>query len=377
MEGPQDTFDTLAKWDLNRGTSRSLDTTTYGTSTIKITANATNTAIRSVARTPYNLSGKTGGVLTVYIPDPSKVREINLYIAADDAFSAFGVYVWRGNSFLKGKNELYFDLKSDLSEIEGAWTGQNSFTAMQVLVAPETGVTADVYCDKIEFITSSVGNVIFTMDDQWSTQYTEAFPILQEYGMKGNIAVISNEVGSTGKMTKAQLQEVYDKGWDLMVHTVNHPDLSTLAKEVQRTEIKGCRQWLIDNGFSRGANTVVYPYGGYNDNTVAVMQEEGITWARSLVDGVDSNPPIRKHDIHTINLITGTPVDYAKKAIDRAIATGSTVVFLNHKYGNTDDGIGMYYSTTSFREIVAYVAAKRNQGKCNVLSVSQLTSNFY
>lgn len=378
MEGPIDRFDSTSTWDLNRGASRELDTTTYGKTTMKVVADGGNTAVRSVGRDPYNLRGKTGGVLTVHIPDPSKVREIMLYIAKDVSFGSFGTYVWRGNSFVKGRNELYFSLQTDLDEVEGDWNGQQEFSAMQVLLAPQADQAAEIYCESIEFITSSVGNVVFTMDDQWSSQYTEAYPILKQYGMKGNIAVISSEVGSVDKMTTEQLKEVYDNGWDLMIHTHTHPNLGTLAKEEQRNEIRQCKQWLESNGFVGATDMVVYPYGGYNDDTIAVMNEEGIKWSRSLVDGVDANPSPNPQQIHTINLITNTPTEYAKKAIDRAIATGTTVVFLNHRYKDgMDDGIGMYYGTTEFEEIVKYAADKKKQKKVNVVTVSQLLDNFY
>ncbi|WP_369128058.1 polysaccharide deacetylase family protein [Lysinibacillus sp. CNPSo 3705] len=68
------------------------------------------------------------------------------------------------------------------------------------------------------------------------------------------------------------IKELYNYGWDLFNHTVTHQDLSTLSINCIQAELDGCREWLIFNGFSRTADFVAYPYGGYNNDVLEVMK---------------------------------------------------------------------------------------------------------
>ena len=66
--------------------------------------------------------------------------------------------------------------------------------------------------------------VIFTFDDGWTDQYTNAYPILNEKGFKATIYVNSSTVQNNADnfMTLSQLQGLYASGWDISNHTTNH-----------------------------------------------------------------------------------------------------------------------------------------------------------
>lgn len=329
----------------------------------------TNAFIRTNLN-PFNPSPYKGSTLHVFIPNKETIQKLTVYYSNDTGFSAFGFYVFQNYMLKDGFNELHFSY--DQLSITGPFNKEAEITTIQIRIDVTPGMVGEAYLDKLEQVSSDKGNIIFTMDDQWDTQYTEAFRILSQYGFKGNIAVIPTKVDQLNYMTLPQLKEVYEAGWDLINHTYNHPDLSTLTKEEQRTELVDTRNWLNTNGFDRGSDFVIYPYGGYNSDTFNVMEEEGMKYGRSLITGLESNPSLSLYETRGYNLTPNITVDQAKVMIDAAIATGTTLQFINHRYADTDDP--MFYSINKYQEIVDYVYQKRNE--LNVITISELIKKF-
>ena len=55
-------------------------------------------------------------------------------------------------------------------------------------------------------VKDDVGNIIFVFDDGWDTQYTKGYKVLDEYGLKGNIAVVTDLIGKNNYITEDQLR---------------------------------------------------------------------------------------------------------------------------------------------------------------------------
>ena len=223
-------------------------------------------------------------------------------------------------------------------------------------------------------INKDAANVLFIMDDGWNTQYTEGYRILNKYGLKGNIGVISDSVGYGEYMSEEQLDEMYQRGFDMLNHTKTHPYLGEMSKEEQRGEIVATKEWLKEKGYTRGLDAFIYPYGSYNDETFEVLKEEGFTWARSVIDG--DNYEVKGFEAKTANLVTNLDPDIIKRRIDAAIENKSTLLLMAHKFGDEVDEYDMYYDVESFEEIVKYASEKKKKGEVNVLTVSEYLENI-
>lgn len=217
-------------------------------------------------------------------------------------------------------------------------------------------------------IKDNIANIIFIMDDGWETQYTEGYRILDKYKLKGNIGVISEAVGTNGYVNEDQLNEMYQRGWDLLNHTKTHPDLSTLTKEKQRIEILDNKKWLKSKGYTRGEKAFIYPYGTYNVETLDILKEEGFIWARSVMDGENYD---LSYEAKTMNLVTNLDPELVKDRVDTAIENKSTLLFMNHKFGDEVDEYDMFYDVESFEKIVSYVSEKQKQGELNVITIAE------
>jgi peptidoglycan/xylan/chitin deacetylase (PgdA/CDA1 family) len=121
-------------------------------------------------------------------------------------------------------------------------------------------------------------NAIFlTFDDGYLDNYAAAFPLLKTYGMTATFFIITGRLGQPGRMTASQLMEMSAAGMGIGSHTVSHRPLATLAKwenVVEMERSKACLEDLL----GKEVGAVAYPYGSYNDATLAAARDAGY-WA--------------------------------------------------------------------------------------------------
>lgn len=81
--------------------------------------------------------------------------------------------------------------------------------------------------------------VMLTFDDGYDDNYDYLFPLLQQYGMKATIFVITGYVNYPYYLTEAEIKEMSDSGLvSIQSHTNAHPDLDTLDEAGTRHELE-------------------------------------------------------------------------------------------------------------------------------------------
>jgi peptidoglycan/xylan/chitin deacetylase (PgdA/CDA1 family) len=128
-------------------------------------------------------------------------------------------------------------------------------------------------------------SVLITLDDGYSDNYTEAFPILKEYGLKATVFVITASIDKdTGKLTSQQIKEMAENGISIQSHTVNHDDLSSLPYEKQLSTLEDSKK-QIENLTGKKVFCLAYPFGKYNKKTIQALQEAGYQMAFTIRPG--------------------------------------------------------------------------------------------
>jgi peptidoglycan/xylan/chitin deacetylase (PgdA/CDA1 family) len=80
-------------------------------------------------------------------------------------------------------------------------------------------------------------------------------------------------------MSSAQLEDLIRNSlFSIGIHTLTHPALSFHSSEIQRHEIITCRKNLEERSGAK-IDSLAYPYGNYNEATLAIIKEEKITLA--------------------------------------------------------------------------------------------------
>lgn len=115
------------------------------------------------------------------------------------------------------------------------------------------------------------GLVSFTFDDGPDSVFTHAFPVLKKYGYPGTAFVVTNNIGKPDFMTGEQLWELYENGWEIGSHTMNHAHLTELSPEQVEYELSASQAWLENEGFE--VYSFSSPYGEHNEETLELIKE--------------------------------------------------------------------------------------------------------
>lgn len=170
-----------------------------------------------------------------------------------------------GNSLRVPKSEFASHMK---------WLKDNDY----VTLSPEEAYRV--------FTTNSMPSkksVLITFDDGYTDNYTKAFPILKQYGMKATIFMIEQSIGRPNHLTDEQMDEMMAHGISIESHTIHHLELNRLSKR-QEEELKGSKAFF-DQRFSQRTRMVSYPVGRYNEETLKLAKEAGYQMAVTTEPG--------------------------------------------------------------------------------------------
>ena len=115
--------------------------------------------------------------------------------------------------------------------------------------------------------------ILLTFDDGYDDNYTELYPILQEYGVKATVFVITGMLGDEHYLTAEQVEELSRSGLvDIQSHTVSHEELSTLSYEAQEQELAQSRLELA-RITGKIPYALAYPSGERDEDTLTLAPE--------------------------------------------------------------------------------------------------------
>ncbi len=88
------------------------------------------------------------------------------------------------------------------------------------------------------------GNTILTFDDGLISDYSEAFPVLQDKGIKATFFITTENVGKPGYMNQSQIIELARYGMEIASHGLQHRYLVNLSESDARREIQDSKETL-------------------------------------------------------------------------------------------------------------------------------------
>ena len=206
--------------------------------------------------------------------------------------------------------------------------------------------------------------VVMTFDDGFESVYTTAFPIMQQYGIKGTVYVVPTWVGTPGYMTLTELTALHDAGWIIASHSWDHIDLTTLTNQQITDELQSTINWLNQNGFADGAYQLAYPYGACNDNVLQVASTLGIKSARTIDWGtITSDGYVYPYEyqlnylaLPTILVRSDTPTSTWQSELDGSIQRSGTLIFLMHNIVTGTPTVLEDITQDTFRTIIEYIS---------------------
>ena len=137
--------------------------------------------------------------------------------------------------------------------------------------------------------------ILLTFDDGWKSVYTDAFPILKEFGYPFALYLYKNYVDGGGKaLTTAMIQEMMKSGAAIGSHSVTHPFPGDIKARVKkgpdvldaylRNEM-GESQRFLESKFPCKVTTFAYPGGFHLDEMYKLADEFHYTTLFTVIPG--------------------------------------------------------------------------------------------
>jgi len=224
---------------------------------------------RNYTASPLNLTNRNFN-FWFYISNASRFRNLLFTIRTNDTTWANYYKVTTTYGYRAGEWR-YISITQSAFTATGSpsWSNVNYIrweTVWATIGEPET-----VYLDGFKMVLEHYKPTVYLrFDDGTSDQYTVAEPIMRSYGYRGVLAVVPSLVNSGGHVTLSQLTQLYNEGWDAVSHSYSHQNLSSLSNQECDYELYASQKWLRDNGFIRGSNMIVIPYGGEGTSTTVL-----------------------------------------------------------------------------------------------------------
>lgn len=150
--------------------------------------------------------------------------------------------------------------------------------------------------------------VILSFDDGYQDFYTNAYPLLQRYGAKATIYIISGWVGQPDIMTWDELRELAASPLiTIGAHTRTHPQLAKHSAGRSWEELAGGKADL-ETRLRITVRHLAYPSGSYNATTITQSQQVGFVTATTVHYGIQERAD-KLFELPRVFVNGGTPLE--------------------------------------------------------------------
>lgn len=250
----------------------------------------------------------------------------------------------RGNIYKNNTNSFYGIMKTEFDNYK--YTPSYFYKKVTCsIISGEKCVSTNVTKQEIEKVVQGVTNgnyvkpsqiknstVIITFDDGSKTVYDNAFPTLKKNNQRAVAYVVASRPGksSNNYMNWSDLTKLYNLGWDISSHTVNHVDLTTLSDLRLIYELKESRNILMSHGFTRSDKFIAYPFGSYNEKVVKAVKENGYAMGRTIERQNISSKENYLYTTKVFELHNDTSIAATKNAINETIRYNGNLILVYH-----------------------------------------------
>jgi peptidoglycan/xylan/chitin deacetylase (PgdA/CDA1 family) len=135
-------------------------------------------------------------------------------------------------------------------------------------------------------------DLALTFDDGWESFYTNAFPILKQYGFSSTVFIITGYVGKFSRwdyhkkkhLDWMQICELAEQGIEFACHSNSHSDLRGLDEKQLEYEIDYSKK-TIEDKIGQPVKYFSYPFGRYDKSVIEIVKKAGYENAFCLRNG--------------------------------------------------------------------------------------------
>ena len=159
-----------------------------------------------------------------------------------------------------------YNVPRQLFEAQMAYLAQNGYTSVSIdqIAAALRGQGGLPPCP-----------VAITFDDGYTAAYSNALPILQQYGLRATFYIVAGYVGMSRRfMNWDQVRDLAADGMWIGSHSYNHPYLARLFHASMEHQIVDSKAKL-ESELGIPITTFAYPFGSYSPAVVRAVTETG------------------------------------------------------------------------------------------------------
>ena len=146
-----------------------------------------------------------------------------------------------------------------------------------------SGVYFNVKKLPIYAVQTDENKVAISFDAAWGADKTrEIMAICESYGIKATFFLVGFWIEKYPDMVK----EIYNRGFEIGIHSNTHPDMTKLSKSKIKEELSTNIK-LIEELTNYTPKLFRPPYGYYNNNLIEICEELGLSCIEWSVDSLD------------------------------------------------------------------------------------------
>lgn len=201
---------------------------------------------------------------------------------------------------------------------------------------------------KIKFTTKTPQPLVtMIFDDSFITHYTRMKALFAAQGEVACPAIVTDQVGTGGYMSWAQIIELQAAGWEIMSHTKTHPDLSGLTEAQVRAEFELSDVAFRANGLR--VQNLAYPFNLYNEQVRRIAREY-FRSARGGSLGYPNFDVINTYELEGNNAEDHTKLAEYQALVDTAETNEQWLIFYFHTTDDDDE--------TMINNLIDYIQGK-------------------
>lgn len=347
-------MDSLTDWVVSPNVV--LDTANYkfGSASIRITTGAGTSADGKKVINWNFKNNKFIGFWLYLNTDVSTIFNVTIYMSSTANLSKYMNCVVSATEHNLTNGWVFVTLNKEDWTLYHGESWDNNFVMLRYNVIPKSGQIASISIDNVYEGIQRKPKCLLTFDGAHEGWYTNGYSYMVTKGIRGTQYVQSETVGLDGIMSLAQLATVYQNGILLGNHTTNHAILNVISTGEVASVLQGCTDWLLVNGFNRGAYHVAYPGGARSATVDGVMADLGMLTGRSVSNNLQETPPVNIYNLRAYDIHKDVTLATAKSYIDTSIVKEAIIIILLHDIVDTP-AARTEWATADFQALIDYI----------------------
>ena len=135
-------------------------------------------------------------------------------------------------------------------------------------------ISLDRFREQMQYLKRVTIPYIITFDDGDITNYTRAYPILKELGLKAHFFILAGKINTPGYLSWEEIKELHSNGMTIGSHGITHKIMLGLNQKELDYEITESKN-ILEKRLGFKIDYFSIPRGFYNKNIIDLIKGAG------------------------------------------------------------------------------------------------------